>query len=73
LNVSIYAGDAMKMQLDLLGGDAVIHDWNYLLSALGILRYTPIIASTIYATGLAAIFLGTVLSVYYSGVKTSES
>ncbi|MGC9605186.1 MAG: hypothetical protein ABSF56_00265 [Minisyncoccia bacterium] len=73
LNVSVYAGDAVNMQLNLLGGDAVIHDWNYLLSALGVLRYTSEIASTIYMTGLATIFLGTVLSLYYSWVEESRS
>ncbi len=59
------------MQLDLLGGDFVIHDWNYLLSTLGVLRYTNIIAEIIYSLGLITIFIGTVLSLYYSW-KTQE-
>ena len=37
INVSVYAGDAISMNLPLLGGDSVIHDWNWLLSTLGIL------------------------------------
>src|SRR3954468_7030584 len=28
INVSVYAGDAVTMQLPLLGGDDSIHDWN---------------------------------------------
>ncbi len=68
LNVSVYAGDAIKMQLDLLGGDNVIHDWNYLLSTLGLLRYTDTIASMIYVIGLVTIIVGTVLSLYYLSV-----
>jgi hypothetical protein len=55
-NVSIYIGDALKMQLDLLGGDGVIHDWNYLLSEIGLLSYTDTIAGTAYVVGFA-IFL----------------
>ncbi len=54
------------MQLDLLGGDSVIHDWNYLLTSMGILRYTQIVAQTLYIIGLLTIFIGTILSIYYS-------
>ena len=32
LNVSVYAGDSLALQLPLLGGEDSIHDWNYLLS-----------------------------------------
>ncbi len=58
INVSVYAGDAIVMQLPLLGGDNSFHDWNYLLSTLGILRWTPEIAQTFYATGVAMILAG---------------
>lgn len=66
LNVSVYAGDSITMQLPLLGGDSVIHDWNYLLSTLNVLKYTPVIASTIYALGLIMIFTGTALALYFA-------
>ena len=73
LNVSIYAGDAVSMKLDLLGGDSSIHDWNYLLNALGALRYTPIIASVIYYLGMATITLGTALSLIIAGNDELQS
>jgi hypothetical protein len=73
LNVSVYAGDAIKMQLDLLGGDGVIHDWNYLLSTLNILKYTPAVASSVYWLGLLIIFTGTFLALYYSWPTNKES
>lgn len=41
INVSVYAGDAIAMELPLLGGE---HDWNYILSTLDILKYTPKVA-----------------------------
>src|SRR6185369_6686908 len=41
VNVSVYAGDAIVMQLPLLGGDGVIHDWNYLLSTTHLISHTP--------------------------------
>jgi hypothetical protein len=66
VNVSIYAGDAIAMQLPLLGGDSVIHDWNYLLSTLGILRYTPEVALTLYTLGVLTLSLGIVLSFLFA-------
>lgn len=66
LNVSLYAKDAIVMQLDLLGGDSSIHDWNYLLSTLGVLHNTPYIASVFYTIGLITIFVGSILALYYS-------
>jgi hypothetical protein len=47
LNVSVYASDAQAMALPLLGGEGVIHDWNYLLSELGWLKLTSRIANAI--------------------------
>jgi hypothetical protein len=46
--VAVYAADAQVMQLELLGGDNVIHDWNYLLHTLGLLKYTPFVSGIIY-------------------------
>ncbi len=69
LNVSIYAADAAKMQLELLGGDSVIHDWNYILSSLGQLQNASFIASIIYNSGLTFISVGSALAIYYSWKK----
>lgn len=65
LNVSVYAGDAILMQLNLLGGDSVIHDWNYLLTTTDLLKYTGSIAGILYGAGLVAIFVGTVGALYF--------
>ncbi len=72
LNVSIYAGDALNMQLDLLGGDSVIHDWNYLLTQTNLLKYTYTITRFIYTLGYMSIILGTVFSIYFC-FKKEES
>lgn len=58
INVSVYAGDAIAMQLPLLGGDSVVHDWNYILSMLNILQATPIVAATLYGLGIFSIGIG---------------
>jgi hypothetical protein len=65
LNVSVYAGDAINMNLNLLGGDSVIHDWNYLLSTSGLLKYTNIAALSIYDLGILFLVVGTVGAVYF--------
>ena len=66
INVSIYAGDAIAMQLPLLGGDSVTHDWNLLLSELHILRHTAEIAGTLMTLGIMTILLGVVLSFWWA-------
>jgi hypothetical protein len=66
VNVSVYAGDAIVMQLPLLGGDSVIHDWNYILESLHVISYTPQIASCIYGAGVTIIGLAAIWAVYTS-------
>ncbi|HJR06066.1 MAG TPA: hypothetical protein VJ842_02120 [Pyrinomonadaceae bacterium] len=56
LNVSVYAGDALDLQLPLLGGEDSIHDWNYLLSSTNLLPATHRIAAAIRIAGTLAIF-----------------
>ena len=52
LNVAVYAGDAVRMQLSLLFGDDSIHDWNWLLIYTGQLHHTIGIAFAIKLIGL---------------------
>ena len=66
INVSVYASDSVAMQLPLICGDACIHDWNYILNSLGMIRYTDIIGHSIYVVGVSVIILAMCLSVFYS-------
>ncbi len=66
LNVSVYASDAIAMQLPLLGGDSVGHDWNALLSITGLLSHTALVGSTIYFCGAVCILLAICFSFYFS-------
>ncbi len=66
INVSVYAADALTMQLPLLGGDGGIHDWNYLLNSMGWIFYTQKVASALCTVGFIIIFIASVLSLYYS-------
>jgi hypothetical protein len=58
LNVSVYAGDSIARQLPLLGGQDTIHDWNYLLTRMGMLSATPKIAALIRLAGTLVILAG---------------
>jgi hypothetical protein len=53
VNVSLYVGDAIAMQLPLLGGDGAMHDWNYALSVTNLIPYTAKIARGIYICGIS--------------------
>ncbi|MDD4989117.1 MAG: hypothetical protein PHV42_01690 [Candidatus Pacebacteria bacterium] len=71
VNVSVYARDSVVMQLPLLGGDNVVHDWNYMLMHLNLLGSTEIIANGIYLLGVFIIIAGCVLSLFFSFEKES--
>lgn len=49
LNISWYIADARKMALPLVGGGE--HDWNTILSGLGMLEYDSIIAGIVKTFG----------------------
>jgi hypothetical protein len=66
INVSIYAGDAVVMQLPLLGGDTAIHDWNAILTMASALPYTHQVAGSIYGLGIACVVLAAAGSFYFA-------
>ena len=70
--VARYAADAQLMQLELLGGDNVIHDWNYLLSHAGVLQHTKIVAGSIWTLGFFALVCAAVIGIMYSKTKVAE-
>ena len=50
--LSTYIGDARALELDLVSmGQDSVHDWNYLLGQLGILKYDTSIASDVHKLG----------------------
>ena len=68
INVSVYAADAVRMQLPLLGGDSTIHDWHYLLDTLHLLSYTDTIGRSIDTFGICIILLAIGGSIYFAFV-----
>lgn len=63
-NVSVYAGDALRMQLPLITGDTDSHDWNQILFYLGWLRHTETISYIIFALGILCIFGALLWGIY---------
>ena len=66
LNVSVYAGDSVALQLPLLGGQDSIHDWNYLLDRLGLLRQTGKVGGAVRLLGTAVIALAALGSIKFA-------
>ncbi len=58
--------------IHILGGDGVIHDWNYLLSHTGLLNYTDILSRIVYGAGVVIILLAINLCVKFSFKNTVE-
>jgi len=52
MNVSVYARDARTMDLQLITGKGVGHDWNNMLFMLDMLQYDQLIGDILYLTGL---------------------
>ncbi len=73
INVSVYAKDSVVMQLPLLGGDSVTHDWHYILDTLHMLKYTTQVWVTFYLMGIILIVSSIVLVIYYSMKKKEEA
>ena len=55
LNISIYAADAIKQELPLVGGG--VHDWTYLLTETHLIAHPAGVARVFFLTGSAVIFL----------------
>jgi hypothetical protein len=72
LNVSVYAKDAIAMQLPLLGGQDSVHDWNYLLEHAGILERTSEIAGLIRMIGTLCILAAVAGSIYFARSEARE-
>ncbi|MEK6280113.1 MAG: hypothetical protein AABN95_07135 [Acidobacteriota bacterium] len=57
LNVSVYAGDSLTLELPLLGGQDATHDWHFLLNSLNLLQSTATIAGAIRLIGTVTILV----------------
>jgi hypothetical protein len=68
-SISVYMKDAQAMALPLVsvgGGEDTIHDWNYILSKIGLLRWDQVIGTIAYLTGILIITASVVWGFYHS-------
>lgn len=72
INVSVYARDAIVMQLPLITGDNLGHDWHNALSMMGLLRHTESIGLSIYVTGIATVMLAACMSILFSQIPQAR-
>ncbi|HVF29571.1 MAG TPA: hypothetical protein VNA22_01325 [Pyrinomonadaceae bacterium] len=77
LNVWVYAADAVVMQLVLTSGftgsEGSFHDWNYMLTRMGLIGSTKTIAGIIRAVGTLVIITAGVFSIYYALSPTQDA
>jgi len=72
-DVARYCKDAQTMSLPLVspfGGEEIIHDWNYILTKLHILNFSPYLSAIIWLSGslsmlVALLFGGAILLVMF--------
>ena len=69
-NISVYVKDARAQVLPLLGGEGVIHDWNYILWSLHMLNWDQVVGKLIYTAGLLVLGMSIVGGFYASTEKT---
>ncbi len=74
INVSRYVKDAQAMNLPLvsIGGGDSIHDWNYILLKMNLLRHDRAIGNTLLGSGLLIMLLSVLLGFYYSVDEEDE-
>jgi hypothetical protein len=71
VDVSVYINDSIVMQIPLLGGDSVIHDWNYLLSSFNLLSYTHFIGQSVFFLASICLIAGLSGTIYDQILKES--
>ena len=76
LNVWVYAADAVVMQLVLTSGftgsEGSFHDWNYLLTATGLINSTQTVAGIIRFIGTVTIIIAAASAIYFSFIPAED-
>lgn len=77
VNVSVYIGDARTQDLPLVQmSEAALHDWNWILSQLGLLHFDKVISTVGYTFAfvlMLAGLLGMIVNTLLSFQKTNQS
>ncbi|MHB8173920.1 MAG: hypothetical protein ACYDFU_05615 [Nitrospirota bacterium] len=71
--ISVYAKDAVAMELPLVGNGDRIHDWNYMLGRLDMLNRDQQVGNLIHGIGLIFIGVFFLMGLWYSRTAASEA
>lgn len=72
LNVSVYAGDSIALELPLLGGQDSLHDWNYLLTSMNMLPATAKVAGALRLLGTLVIVAASVGAIRFARFREKD-
>lgn len=72
MNVSVYISDSRAMALPLLGGNKVIHDWNYLLGELNLLDYDIIFGNILFVSAVIIMIIALLAPFYIKERKYAK-
>lgn len=68
-NISVYIKDAQVMAMPLVsvgGAEDTIHDWNYILAKLGLLRWDQPIGNAVFVFGIIVLAISVIAGFYFS-------
>ncbi|QZZ23390.1 hypothetical protein J5X98_05670 [Leptothermofonsia sichuanensis E412] len=68
-DVSIYIKDAQERALPLLGGEAVLHDWHFLLLDLNLLTQDQLIGNLVFWIGTLLYLAAILAGLYYAQIR----
>lgn len=68
-DVSIYIKDAQERSLPLLGGEAVLHDWHFLLLDLHLLAHDQLVGGIAFFLGSVLYLIAIVGGIYYARLE----
>ncbi len=68
-DVSIYIKDAQERSLPLLGGEAVLHDWHFLLLDLHLLAHDQLVGGGAFFLGSVLYLIAIVGGIYYARLE----
>ncbi len=74
-NISVYVRDAQAMALPLVtvgGGEDAIHDWNYIFTKLGLLRWDQAIGTGVFIIGLLICAASVIAGFYFAFSAAAE-
>jgi len=72
-NIACYANDAVVRVLPLVGNGDRVHDWNYMLTDMGMLNKEVFVSLAIHKAGVVVLIISLAAAVYFSRRKFDKA